>query len=1030
MKRKADKFTKNDNKKRRRGRKIGETSSSADADALQQATAGHIQVNSLLIKLSDDAPSWYKVAEQVPGRNATIVSDPPPEGITGNPIQLVEKYRKAGDELFRKEVQLFGKKGGSESSNNDKDMSWIQSTISKGTLKDRIAAMSVVVSTHPVQKFHALDGLLQMAGCLSEGQTNSRVAQLAAEALVDLFINTFLPKNRKLLTLAQRPLYTYEQQQPIAGNPKEGSKKSKSNAATTKLTLSPRVLLLWRFEEMVKDKYNLFLRQYIGYTLREGPEQQKIAALRLSSTLLCSVPEAEAMLLQMMTNKLGDPIKKVAAAAAHELRNVLHAHPAMQNVIAREVQQLAHRPHLSSRALYNCITFLNQLKFSKYDIPKQYTEKSKAEKDDGKNSKVAPPSKSLPASLISTYFRLFEVTVNNATKDADASAMKGRLLSALLSGVNRAHPFLPPKDREMEEHVDALYRVVHKAPPSACTQALLLLFHLAVGSKLSASESSDNATKASAAANTSKILSEEEQLRQERFYQTLYSRLARTELLQSGKHLTMLFNLIYKAMKYDRNRTRVIAFAKQVLSTTMHCPPPIPAATLFMLNEVAKFHPDLSECYSSSLEGVDAFRVLDFKSHDPQHAFLVKQKNGDDEPEQKTNNSVLAPLWEISVLLNHHHPSVANFAGKIGNLDYGGDPLKDFALAPFLDKFAYRNPKSSERIESKIDRTRKSVVARHSGVASLAQRKRALPFNDPSFLERKDVPVQDEFFHQFFLERAKRNNMRGASPKKQQPDEDEVEEHASAVDSIQEPKDHFVSFEQNWESDEEEERFVDHLAQKIIDDAINADELGPGDLDDEDPDMANWDDLHDDDDDDDDDDDESNDGVDTKERGTDDVFQGEDEENVDDSLEEDADDSEDSDDGPNVADDGDAFMDDDDSSSESGASDDELDGEEAFVLEDNDETAKGDGGIDSALVNSEDDDNSGYQEATSATNLKTKKQMKKAKDEPVFASADDYEDQIMEALKKIKRNAGTSMDEKPPSQSGRSKQKKKHKKKG
>jgi hypothetical protein len=46
-------------------------------------------------------------------------------------------------------------------------------------------------------------------------------------------------------------------------------------------------------------------------------------------------------------------------------------------------------------------------------------------------------------------------------------------------------------------------------------------------------------------------------------------------------------------------------------------------------------------------------------------------------------------------------------------------------------------------------------------------------------------------------------------------------------------------FEQEWDTDEDEEAFVDSLAEKLIEDAAEAD-----DLDDEDPDMEGWDDMH------------------------------------------------------------------------------------------------------------------------------------------------------------------------------------------
>ena len=752
--------------------------------------------NALLIQIDEKASTWYKVANDVKGRNDTIVSCNPPKDDPNINRKLASKYRSKADELFRREVQLFGKKN-----SGDKDMNWIQSTISKGTLKDRIAAMSVVVSSNPLHKFPALDGLLQIAGCLSDGQANSRVAQLAAEALEDLFLNTYLPHNRKLVTLAQRPLHIYE-------------KAAKS--------LSPKVLLLWRFEELVQEKYQLFLSQYIGYTLRETTEQQKIPTVKMAANLLKSVPEGESTLLSMICNKLGDPARKVASAAAHELHIVLNEHPAMQSVVAREVQQLAHRPHLVPKALYNCINFLNQLQLT--------PAKSSFTDDESTNVKRNPDAqKSLPASLISTYFRLFEVTVKKATKDDDTNAMKGRLLTALLAGVNRAHPYLPAKDQEMDEHVDALYRVVYKAPPAACTQALLLLFHLAVGSKIDSNDDDDQKRRR-------KPPTEQEQTRQTRFYECLYSRLSRMEMIRSGKHLTMLFNLIYKAMKYDRSTTRVIAYAKLLLSTTMHCGPPIAAAAVFLLHEVAKYHRELQVCFSQRLDGADSMRFLDYKISTPELA-LVEARNDEKEEEESEQrgreSSLQAPMWEISMLLHHHHPSVVSFAQNIEGIDYPGDPLKDFALAPFLDKFAYRNPKT-------VDRSGKSqaVAGRHVE----ADRKET-PVNDPSFLAKGEVAAEDEFFHRFFAERAKREEMKGVDKKRT--DKGAASSEVDAIHNI-ESKD-FESYEQDWDTDEEEEAFVDGLTQKMIEDSMDANELGPGDLDDEDPDMEGWDDMYDDD---------------------------------------------------------------------------------------------------------------------------------------------------------------------------------------
>ena len=167
----------------------------------------------------------------------------------------------------------------------------------------------------------------------------------------------------------------------------------------------------------MQSKYQLFLRKYLSRTLKEGLEIHKIAALQSASTLLSTGPEGEHQLLAMIVNKLGDPGKKTSASAGHQLRIILQKHPNMQEVIAREVQQLAHRSHLSARAVYNCVVFLNQLKLEKSDEP-----------SDTKSDNLA-------TSLIKTYFRLFEVAVNDkdrGRKDTEEKGMNSRLLSALL----------------------------------------------------------------------------------------------------------------------------------------------------------------------------------------------------------------------------------------------------------------------------------------------------------------------------------------------------------------------------------------------------------------------------------------------------------------------------------------------------------------------------------------------------------------------------------------------------------------------
>ena len=52
--------------------------------------------------------------------------------------------------------------------------------------------------------------------------------------------------------------------------------------------------------------------------------------------------------------------------------------------------------------------------------------------------------------------------------------------------------------------------------------------------------------------------------------------------------------------------------------------------------------------------------------------------------------------WEMRFLTCHYHPSVCSFAQSITSrkfIDYDGDPLQDFSLKHFLDRFVRKKPK-------------------------------------------------------------------------------------------------------------------------------------------------------------------------------------------------------------------------------------------------------------------------------------------------------------------------------------------------
>ena len=512
------------------------------------------------------------------------------------------------------------------------------------------------------------------------------------------------------------------------------------------------------------------------------------------------------------------------------------------------------------------------------------------------------------------------------SKDSSSSGMKSRLLSALLTGVNRAHPYLPKKDAAMEQHIDALYRISHTAPPAAATQALMLLFQLAVGS--GESEGGGESTMGTSKTDSATT-------RKDRFYRALYSKLVDGDMY-TGRQLTLFYNLLYKAMKYDTSTERIAAFIKRLMHTVLHQSSSIICGSLFLLSEIVRIHPELQTEVESAVSEEPMF---DPTKREPRAAFNGKV-------------SLSKNLWELSLLAHHFHPSVTKFtAGSGGDISYKGDPLKDFGLSPFLDKFAFRNPKSLDKLSKQLKRG-ESIAERKSGLSGSM----ALPMNDPSYLGSKNISEEDSFFHQFFVERAKRDEMKGivrGSSANQDKDDSDLEDEAL---NAAEADEMIANFDDD--TDSEEEAFVNDLAEKLMKSAAG----GKADFDDEDPDMDDWSDFDDDED--------------------EDEGEGEDA-NVEDTNNEDGSDG--------AAADGneDAFMD-----ADSSDDDDESDGENVFgAIEGEGSESEDEETLPFGLLGEDESDDESSADEQQSKNKKRKLPTS------MFADADEYEKLLEEEIK-------------------------------
>lgn len=454
---------------------------------------------------------------------------------------LVAKARKKGDDLMEKASAEYEKSRG-----KDSDMRWLMIARKTGTTADKVAAFTVLLQDNPVANLKSLDALLGMV--TSKG--GKRHAAMGIDALKELFVASLLP-DRKLKFLTQQPLQAHPD-----------------------IYEAERLLFLWYWEDCLKHRYEQFV------CLLEEATKDKLPFLKEKAVktiyeLLKSKPEQERKLLSALVNKLGDPERKVASNAGYYLSCLLTAHPNMKMVVVEEVDSFLFRPHLGLRSRYQAVVFLNQIVLSnRGDGPK------------------------LAIRLIDIYFSLFKVITagesrNFQQKDRSKGSREkslhkqeaeddavveidSRLLSALLTGVNRAFPYVAANDVDtlIEEHTPVLFRLVHSKSFNVGVQALMLLYQLLAKN------------------NTVS----------DRLYRALYAVLLSPGLSKSTK-VEMFLGLVFKAIKSDINSKRMAAFSKRLMQVALQGAPQFACGCLLLLSEVLKSRPTLWHAVTQPEDG-------------------------------------------------------------------------------------------------------------------------------------------------------------------------------------------------------------------------------------------------------------------------------------------------------------------------------------------------------------------------------------------------------------------------------------------
>lgn len=593
-------------------------------------------------------------------------------------------------------------------------------------MSDKVSALTLAIQESPVHNMKALENLMTLAGKKSREQ-----AIAALGSLVDLFGNgVVLPGDRRLRpfssqpgllgTLQKRSVTGWTSQQPLPG----------------KLTRAH--LIVWYFEEWLKNAYFKIV-QLLELWCGDEIEYSRSRSLDFVFGLLRDKPEQEANLLRLLVNKLGDREKKIASRASYLILQLLTIHPAMKTIVIKTIEeQVLLRPGQTVRTKYYAVNTLNQTILSM------------------KEPQIAD-------SLIRIYFDLFvtllKIGALGSIGEPDAPKGKGgrwkpppteteaaaaksgavpdtetaeKMVSAILTGVNRAVPFSNTDDATLEGHLDTLFRITHSSNFNTAIQALMLVQQLSVAKHIAV----------------------------DRFYRTLYESLLDPRLIRSSKQALYL-NLLYRSLKNDVDVRRVKAFVKRMLQVCYLHEPSFVCGILFLVAQLEDTFPDLKTLLNEPEEDgeeeehyVDA--PVDGAETPAQHPGDRSRAYDGRKGDPRFSNADQSCLWEVVPYFKHFHPSVSVFAANllVRQKTLPKPELANHTLINFLDKFVYKNPKASEskRGVSIMQPVLAAGSAAHVVVPGKAGAKHQANVNSAEFWNKKqeDVAAEDVFFHAYF----------------------------------------------------------------------------------------------------------------------------------------------------------------------------------------------------------------------------------------------------------------------------------------
>lgn len=524
---------------------------------------------------------------------------------------------------------------------------------------------------------------------------NRRQTETCVIALKDLFLEDILT-NKKLTTF-------FNNVNAILTKNTSSNADNDLNLSISNTNFSDEQLLSYYIEDFIHKKYFEVIEIIEDLIVNDPLKAIKKKFMNILLEMLVKKPEREEKLLETLINKLGDPEVEIVNFTVKLLNDLQTSHPKMSLIIMKNVQNFVTKSKTNTQnntnAQFYSLVFLcgmnivNDKEFIEFSLNYffdlfNYYSKLSEENSFKKNSQK---------------FKKFKKKKSKKEEKESAFSVE-KVLSLIVKRVNKLCLYSEERNIQikkfLDEKIDTLFKLSHSESIKLRIEVLKLIFTICHG--IISGKSKNYSYKSYSADNNL-----------DRYFKSLYELILSKEIFVT-KNLRDLLKLIVKSLAFDQNTTRVAAFLKRLLQMSMHADPSFTSCCLIIVSQLVRNRTklwkmvdknNLNSNNSNATKNSDEIMKNESETKDTKEYDLSKR-------DPKFTNAEILPLSELSILASHYHPTVQKFSRFILEnfnkdiIEYNGDPLIDFSLINFLEKFMLKNPKVKKEKKEKNKATR------------------------------------------------------------------------------------------------------------------------------------------------------------------------------------------------------------------------------------------------------------------------------------------------------------------------------------